>query len=137
MAGFMGDGSCNETLDAWLGDPTIGPGTVYLAGFTAAPNSAGGGTEVSAVGYSRIAVTNNSTNFPAATGKTKTNAAVFDFGTWTSDAGTIIWLAWCKTASGTLGADDIILAGPMSTPRLVLSGDDFQVPIGGFVATMA
>lgn len=137
MVGFMGDGSCNETLDSWLGNPGLGPSTVYLAIFTAAPASSGGGTEVSATGYARVAVANNSTNFPAATGKTKTNAAVFDYGTAAADYGTVLWGAWCKTSSGTLGADDIIVAGPLSTSRLVLSGDDFQIPIGGFSATAA
>ena len=137
MSGFKGDGTCNETLDSWLGNPGLGPGTVYLAIFTAAPTAAGGGTEVSASGYARVAVTNNTTNFPSASAQTKTNGAVFDFGTAAADYGTIVWAAWVKTSSGALGADDIIYAGPLDTPRLVLTGDDFKIPIGGFVATEA
>lgn len=137
MSGFIGDGSANETLDGWLGTTALGPSTVYLALFTAAPSSAGGGTEVSATGYARVAVTNNSTNFPAASGKTKVNGAVFDFGVAAADQGTIVWAAWVKTSSGTLGPDDIILAGPMNTPRLVLAGDDFKIPAGAFSATCA
>lgn len=135
MAGFMGDGSCNETLDAWLGSTALGPSTVYLAILTAAPTSAGGGTEVSASGYARVAVTNNSTNFPAATGKTKNNGTVADFGVAAADYGNVIWGAWVKTPSGTLGADDIIYAGPLNTPRLVLTGDNFKLPVNGFTGT--
>lgn len=137
MAGFMGDGACNQTLDTWLGNPGLGGATVYLALFTAAPTSAGGGTEVSATGYARLAVTNNTANFPSASGKTKTNGAVFDLGIAAADYGTVLWAAWVKTSSGALGATDIIYAGPLSTSRLVLAGDDFKIPVGGFVATAA
>lgn len=36
-----------------------------------------GGTEITAAGYSPISITNNTTNFPAATTGTRTNAVVF------------------------------------------------------------
>lgn len=135
MSGFMGDGSCDETLDAWLGSTALGPSTVYLALFTAAPSSAGGGTEVSAMGYARPAVANNSTNFPAASGKTKNNGTVVDFGVAGADYGNVIWGAWVKTSSGAIGPDDIIYAGPLATPRLVLTGDNFKLPVNGFIGT--
>lgn len=137
MAGFKGTGTCNATLDAWLGSTTLGPSTVYLALFTAAPSASGGGTEVSGGGYARVAITNNSTSFPAASGATKNNGTSVDFGTASAAWGTVVWAAYVKTSSGTLGSSDIIYAGPLSTPRVVDSGDDFQLPVGGFTGTEA
>lgn len=58
-------------LDHVLGAGTVTtPGTVYFALFSALPSDTGGGTELTAGtanGYVRLAVTNNTTNFPAAT----------------------------------------------------------------------
>lgn len=57
-------------LDHVLGGPDYTrPATVYFALYSAAPGDAGGGTELTsgtAPGYTRLAVTNNATNFPAA-----------------------------------------------------------------------
>jgi hypothetical protein len=65
--GVEGDTLAKATLDALLGSTTLGPGTYYAALMTAMPTGVGGGTEFPATGvYVRIAVTNNSTNFPAA-----------------------------------------------------------------------
>lgn len=60
------------------------PATLYVALFTAAPSDAGGGTEVSTANwtnYARAAVTNNTTNFPAASAGSKSNGTSISFGT--------------------------------------------------------
>lgn len=58
----------NKVLDHVLGGPDFArPATVYVGLYTVAPTDAGGGTEVTGVNYARVAVTNNDTNFPAAT----------------------------------------------------------------------
>lgn len=56
-------------LDAVFGSTVLGPATLYPALMTAAPTGPGGGTEFVTAGssYARPAVTNNATNFPAAT----------------------------------------------------------------------
>ena len=55
-------------LDHVLGAGTVTtPATVYFALFSAMPSDTGGGTELSGSGYARLAVTNDATNFPAAT----------------------------------------------------------------------
>lgn len=137
MAGLQGTGSCNETLDAWLGSTVLGPATVYAALFTTAPTAAGGGTEATFSGYARVAITNDLTNFPAAASRTKTTGTEIDFGTAGSSGGTMTWGAFVRTASGALGADDIIYAGPLSNARLVLNGDGpIKVPVGGVVITL-
>jgi hypothetical protein len=139
MAGFKGTDTCDDTLDAWLGSTTLGPATVYIALFTAAPTAGGGGTEVTGGSYARVAVTNNATNFPAASGASKSNGTLIDFGTATADwapSGTpVVGAAAVVTASGALGTDDIIYYGPLSTPRIILNGDPVSVPIGGAVFT--
>ena len=77
----------NKVLDHVLGggDYTR-PATVYVALFTAAPSDAGGGTEVSGNNYARASVTNNATNWPAASGGAKSNGADITFnvpsGSW-------------------------------------------------------
>lgn len=131
IIGFAGDTECNVALDDLLGSGT--PTTVYFALFTAAPTSAGGGAE--AVGYaSRPSLANNGTNFPAASGKTKSNGTEIDFGTWAAGE-TIVWAACVKTSSGVLGPDDIVTAGPLSAPRIMVAGGTLAVPVGGMIFT--
>lgn len=67
----------NAILDEILGATNwTPPGTVYLGLYSTAPTGYGtGGTEFDGTtepGYARVAVTNNSTNFPAASGGSKT-----------------------------------------------------------------
>jgi hypothetical protein len=70
----------NAILDHVLGGPDYTrPGTLYIALYTVAPTDAGGGTEVAGGSYARVAVTNNSTNFPAAAGGAKTNGTLIEF----------------------------------------------------------
>lgn len=77
----------NKVLDHVLGGSDYTrPGTVYVALFTAAPSDTGGGTEVGTgtwTNYARVSVTNNSTNWPAASGGVKSNGAAISFGTAT------------------------------------------------------
>jgi hypothetical protein len=75
----------NALLDHVLGGPDYTrPATVYMGLFTVAPSDSGGGTEASTgvwTNYARAAVTNNNTNFPAASGGIKTNGTAVSFGT--------------------------------------------------------
>lgn|SRR5574337_145648 len=51
------------------------PATLYVALFTATPSDAGGGTEVTGGSYARVAIANNTTNWPAPTGTSPTTSA--------------------------------------------------------------
>lgn len=63
----IGDALALAIADAVFGHTTLGPGTFYAALMSAPPTGAGGGTEFSNAGtYVRIAITNNTTNFPGA-----------------------------------------------------------------------
>lgn len=58
------------TLDAWLGSTVLGPATVYVALSTTTISNSAAPTEPSGGAYARVAVANNATNWPAATGNT-------------------------------------------------------------------
>ena len=62
-----------KVLDHILGGPAYtAPATVYFALFLTVPEDDGTVTEVSGTNYARVAITNNDTNFPAATGTNPT-----------------------------------------------------------------
>ena len=102
--------------------------TVYLALYTAAPTEAGGGTEVtSSNGYTRLAITNNATNFPASSGGQKSNGIAFTFtpasgGSW----GTVSHWAIMSAASG----GSILFFGALNATKLINDTDTLSFAIG-------
>ncbi len=113
----------NKLLDHIVGNSAwAAPGTLYFALYTAAPSDSGGGTEVSGGSYARVGVTNNLTNFPAATGGSKSNAGAIDFGTASANWGTITHTAVLDAV--TVG--NLLFWGPLTTSKLVSSGDGFK-----------
>lgn len=133
--GFVGDGWGNGILDFELGSGT--PATLYLAAFTVAPTSAGGGTECSWTGYARLAITNNVTNFPAASARSKANGATWSLGTvGAGGTFTCIGIALVKTSSGALGANDIVRYIELNPARVYTTGDSFTIAVGNAVFTI-
>ena len=123
----------NAYLDAAYGNshtPRF-PGIVYLALFTVAPTDAGGGTEVVGGSYSRVAIVNNSTNFPDAVGGTKSNGTVITFPTATANWGDVTHFAIMDAATG--GA--IIDWGALTAPITVNSGNTPQWLVNQLVLT--
>ena len=131
--GFKSNYLCNLLLGLVFGKTTYTPPTtLYCALFTVAPTAAGGGTEVVGNGYARVAVTNNTSNFPTPTAQSVSNANVVDFGTPTGTGwGTIVFGAWFDASSG----GNMLYAGPFSPARSAPAGLDFFIPIAGFVGT--
>lgn len=112
------------------------PATWYAALLTAAPSDAGGGTEVTigSGSYARVAVTNNTTNFPApASGPvTQATGAPIDWGSATGSWGTITHIAFYDASTaGNLG-----VWGALSTSKTVASGDSFKVNTGNGTFTV-
>lgn len=95
--------AANSVLDLMFGSgrATSFPATYYLALFTTAtvPTSSGG-TEPSGNAYARVAVTNNDTNFPAASGGTKANATSVIWPTASGSWGTVGYVGLYNAASG-------------------------------------
>lgn len=89
----------NLDLDARYGSGT--PATIYVALSTADPTAdASGLAEPSGNGYARLAVTNNATNFPAASAGAKSNGAALTFTNPTGAWGTITHVALFDASSG-------------------------------------
>lgn len=99
------------------------PATVYVALYTALPtDAAASGTEVSGGAYARVAVTNNTTNWPAATGTaptTKSNGTSITFPAPTANWGTIVGFAIKDAASG----GNTLYWGSLTAAKVVSSGD--------------
>lgn len=137
MAGSKGDYLEQKILDHVLGGPDLTrPATVYVAAFTAAPTDAGGGTEVSASGtaYARVAVTNNATNWPAASGTSpasKSNGTAITFPVATAAWGTVVAAAVFDAASG----GNLLYWGTLSANKTVDANDQLTFPIGAATFT--
>lgn len=92
-------------LNLLFGAPGTGVAATYhFALFTVAPTDSTPGTEVSGGSYARVAVTNNTTNFPASTGgASKANGVAITFPVATAPWGTAVaWGAFDASTAGTL-----------------------------------
>lgn len=124
-----------KSLDIFLGGASFSAsGNVYVALYTSAPTSAGGGTEVSGGSYARAAVANNSTSWPAATGvgpATKANGVAITFPTATASWGTVAAFGIFDAASAGNG----LYWGTLTTSRAVATGDTPSFAIGALTIT--
>lgn len=126
MPGSKSDYLEKAILNFLLGDGTLAkPATVYVALSTAAYSDAATGaamTEVSGGAYARVAVTNNATNWPAATGASpaqKQNGVSITFPTATAAWGTVA--AFYIVDAGTGG--NVLYGGDLTTAKAIASGD--------------
>ena len=127
MAGSKSDFLENELLDHVYGNAAYAaPATVYVALFTVAPTDAGGGTEVTGGSYGRLAVTNNATNWPAASGGAKSNGTVFTFATATADWGTVVAFAIFDA----LTAGNMLSWATLTTNKTVSNGETAKFAVG-------
>jgi len=131
-------GSFNDFLELELLDHVFGaaaytaPATVYVALYTAAPSDSGGGTEVTGGSYVRLAVTNNATNFPAASAGAKSNGTVFTFATATANWGTIVAFAILDASTG----GNFLCWGDLTTSKAVNNGDTASFAVGDLDITL-
>lgn len=117
----------NKYLDHVYGGPDFTrPATLYLALYTVTPGDAGGGTEVTGGSYERKAITNNDTNFPAASGGAKTNGAAITFVKATADWGTVV--AWALFDAVTGG--NIFHWGEVTPNKLIETNDTAEFAAG-------
>lgn len=130
----------SDYLEAKLLDHVLGattytpPATVYIALFSATPSDSGGGTELSGNNYARAAVTNNTTNWPNATGTnptSKANGVPFNFPAASAD-----WVA--AVAFGIFDAStggNLLYWAPLTASVTVLSGKTAQFNAGNLTVT--
>lgn len=126
MPGSKSDYLEKRVLDHFLGaTASTAAATVYIALSTAAYSDAATGsamTEVSGGSYARVAVTNNATNWPAATGAspaTKNNGTVVTFPTASASWGTVTSFYIVDAAS----AGNIYYGGDLNVAKPVTNGD--------------
>jgi len=123
----------NEILDHVLGGADYTrPATVYVALFTSNPNDDASGTEVSGTNYARKDVTNNATNWPAASGGSKSNGTAITFaqagsGGW----GTVTHFAIFDAVTG----GNMLYHGALTTSKSVEEGDTAEFAIGAITIT--
>lgn len=122
------DAIANAELDSLLGATTILPATVYIGLMTAAPNPNGSGV-VEPVGnaYQRVGVTNNPTNWPAASARVKTHAFDITFPTATGSWGTVLYVGIFDALSG----GNLRLYDALSIPRAIAATDIYRFLAGG------
>lgn len=72
--------TANQTLDKWFGNTNFTPPATWEIGLLDE-----GSVELAGGGYARVELTNNSTNFPAASGKEKKIAVEVTFDVATDD----------------------------------------------------
>lgn len=146
MAGSKSNYLSKLLLNAVLGQASAIPGfaaamtSVYVGLWTTAGSlddessiteQAG---EVSGGSYSRVAVTNDSTNWPAAGGSTaatKTNGAAINFVTATASWGTVNQFAILDAAT----TGNILYWSDLTTPKTINSADTASFAIGALSIT--
>lgn len=126
----------NAILDHILGGGNYTrKASVYLAAMTAAPNAAGGGTEVTTSGgtaYARKAVTNNSTNWPAASARTKKLGVAQAFVTAAANWGTVVGIAIYDASTG----GTLMHYIPFDSSVTVNSGDTLNLDVDSLQITI-
>ena len=117
----------NEILDHILGggDYTR-PATVYVGLHTSNPDEDDSGTEVSGGSYARVSVTNNATNWPAASGGAKSNGTAVTFPTASASWGTVTHFGIYDAAS----AGNLLYYGALTASKSIDSGDTAEFAIG-------
>lgn len=137
MASGKSNNAAKATADAWYGSTTLGPASVFFGLWTAslsASSTGSTGSECSYTGYARVAVTNNATQFPNATGTTsasKSQANTVAFGQNTGGSSQTVVSGASLTASS---AGNIINWGDISS-TVVNVNDTPQINANGFALT--
>lgn len=133
MAGFS-DYLENELLDHVFGAAAFSaPAAIYVSLHTADPGETGANELPGTNGYARVSVTNNATNFPAATGGAKANGTeIAGFaasgGPWSAVTHFGLWDA--VTAGNFLGG------GALSASKTLTDGDTASFAVGDLDITL-
>lgn len=125
--GSFADYAENKMLDHVFGGADFArPATLYIGLSTTTITDAGGNITEPGNGYARVAVTNNTTNFPAASAGAKSNGAPITFPAATGSWGTILDFFIADAASG----GNIIAYGTLNASQAVASGETINFAVG-------
>lgn len=120
------------------------PANLFVALYTAAPNDAGGGTEVSGNAYARVQVSRalaswagtqgaGTTTASSGTGGVTSNNAAITFPTPTGSWGTVTHFAILDAATG----GNMFFHGALTTPQTINTGNTVSFAAGQLVITFA
>jgi hypothetical protein len=133
--GSFTDYSSNATIGMWFGGTAVTPpATLYFRLTTTTPTRSAAGTQVSTgswTNYAPIAVTNNTTNFPAPSSSAGANGTSISFGTAATTGD--ISVAGIEVYDASSGGNRI---GWAAITKTVQNGDPVSVAIGDLGITM-
>ena len=125
-----------EILDHILGGADYArPATVYIGLWTSALSDASTGSsagEVSGGAYARVSVTNNNTNWPAASSGAKANGTAITFTQATAGWGTVTHFAILDAST----AGNILGWGALTASKTIENGDTASFAIGDLDVTL-
>ena len=123
----------NKILDHILGRVTYtAPDTVYIGLAAEVSDDGSISGEPTGASYARVAVTNNATNFPAASNGSKSNGTDIVFNEATGDWGTVNYAFIADADTG----GNVLLYGGLTTPKTINSGDIVKFSTGNLTFTM-
>ena len=116
------------TVLTWLltASSATRPTSWYIGLFTAIPNEAGGGTEVSGNAYVRKAATFT------VSGNTASNSAAIEWAAATGSWGTVTSIAIFDAVT----AGNMIGYAALATSKAIATGDVFRIPAGDLDVTL-
>lgn len=110
------------------------PANIYVALYTAAPNDAGGGTEVSGGSYARQAIpTGASSGWDAESGGATANTATVTFPTATANWGTVTHVGLFDASTG----GNLLMHGALASSQAVNNGNIFRFNAGDLDVSLA
>ncbi len=128
MSGAATDYLENAILDHILGKVAYtAPTTIYVGLANAVAEDGTITGEPSGYNYSRVQVTNNTTNFPAASGGSKSNGADIVFNEASGSWGTINYVF---LADADVGSGHVLLYAQLTNPKTIGSGDTVKFEAG-------
>lgn len=138
MSGFFQTDVQDALLDRyWGGGAPDAPATWYIALLTTLPDFDGnGGVEAAYTDYARAAVTNDPTEWPAASAGAKSNANDIDYGTAGSGPTSIVGFAFLASPTDPLGPTPLwAVVEVTGSPVTVNNGADVKFPSGAIDLT--
>ena len=116
-----------ELLDfAFTAGTATRPTAWYVALYTAAPNDAGGGTEVSGSAYARQSVTFS------VSGDTASNTGAVEYPTSTGSYGTVSHVGVFDASTG----GNLLAYSALNVSKAIATGDVFRIPAGDLDITL-
>lgn len=124
----------NEILDHVYGNaPYVPPGTIYFQLHDGDPGETGTANVIA--GLARAALTNNATNFPAASGGSKTNGAAISWGS-TAGQNTLPNATYISSWDALTGGNCLDY-GPLGGALVTADRLDVNIPMGQLTISRA